>query len=215
MILPSFTIPSTILESLPQAQQWVEKTRQNNVISIGVVGEAVRVLPGIVDSIEVSDALLVDTVGQQGKSGDIKVISGWADCDLTITLLLIDIPKIEGTKIIPDTSRHDCLKEMVSWFKKIKDGVPQIYTLHHPHISAWGAKEFVFNSLKSSENRTKGIITCSLEFDEYDSTAGKSQDRQIGIVAAEQEQAAEPKNPPVSDHKRLGLGKIEDTYAKQ
>jgi hypothetical protein len=214
MILPSFPIPPTILESLPQAQQWTEKARQNNGISIGVVGEAVRVLPGILDSIEVSDALLVDTVEQQGKSGDIKVISGWADCDLSINLLLIDIPKIEGTKIIPDISRHDCLAEMVSWFKRMKDGVPQIYTLHHPHITAWGAKEFVFNALKSSENRTKGIITCSLEFDEYDSTAGKSQDRQIGVVITEQAQAAEPQNPPVSDHTRLGLGKIEDTYAR-
>jgi hypothetical protein len=215
MILPSFSIPPNILESLPQAQQWIEKAKQNNFISVGVVGEAVRVLPGILDSIEVSDALLVDTVEQQGKSGDIKVISGWADCDLSINLLLIDIPKIEGTKMIPNISRYDCLAEMVSWFKKMKDGVPQIYTVHHPHVTAWGAKEFVFNSLKSSENRTKGVITCILEFDEYDSTAGKSQDRQIGVVITEQAEAAEPQNPPVSDHTRRGLGKVEDTYAKQ
>jgi hypothetical protein len=215
MILPAFSVPATILESLPQAQQWIEKARQNNTIAIGVVGEAVRVLPGILDSIEVSDALLVDTVEQQGKSGDIKVISGWADCDVAINLLLIDIPKIEGTKVIPDTSRHDCLAEMVSWFKRMKEGVPQIYTVHHPHIIAWGAKEFIFKSLKSSENRTKGIITCSLAFDEYDSTAGKSQDRQIGVIITEQEKAAEPQNPPVSDHTRLGLGKIEESYARK
>jgi hypothetical protein len=215
MILPSFIIPSNVLESIPQAQQWVEKVKQNNVISIGVVGEAVRVLPGILDSIEVSDSLLVDTVEQQGKSGDIKVISGWADCDLAITLLLIDIPKINGTTITPDISRHDCFAEMVSWFKKMKDGVPQIYTVHHPHVTAWGAKEFVFNSLKSSEGRTKGMITCTLEFNEYDSTAGKSQDRQIGVMITEQTEAAEPQNPPVSDGTRRGLGKVEETYAKQ
>jgi hypothetical protein len=213
MILPSFTIPSNILESLPQAQQWVEKAKENNFISIGVVGEAVRVLPGILESIEISDALLIDTVEQQGKSGDIKVISGWADCDLAINLLLIDIPKITGNTMTPTISRYDCLAEMVSTFKKMKDGVPQIYTVHHPHITAWGAKEFVFNSLKSSESRTKGIITCTLEFDEYDSTAGKSQDRQIGIIITEQEEAAEPQNPYVPDHTRRGLGKVEDTYA--
>jgi hypothetical protein len=215
MILPSFTISPNILEFLPQAQQWAEKAKENNIISIGVVGEAVRVLPGILDSIEVSDALLVDTVKQQGKSGDIKVISGWADSDVSINLLLIDIPKIEGTKMIPNISRYDCLAEMTSWFKRMKDGVPQIYTIHHPHIKAWGANEFVFNSLKSNENRTKGIITCTLEFDEYDSTAGKSQDRQIGVIITEQEKAEEPQNPPVSDHTRRGLGEIEDTYAKQ
>jgi hypothetical protein len=215
MILPAFSIPEHILASLPQAPQWVAKAKQHTLVSIGVVGEAVRVLPGILDSIEVSDALLVDTVEQQGKSGDIQVISGWADCDLTINLLLIDIPKIDGTKITPDISRHDCLAEMVSWFKRMKDGIPQIYTIHHPHISAWGAKEFVFNALKSRENRTKGIITCSLEFDEYDSTAGKSQDRQLGVIITEQEKAAEPQNPPVSDHARLGLGKIEESYASK
>lgn len=213
MILPSFTIPPNILESLPQAQQWVDKAKENNFISIGVVGEAVRVLPGILESIEISDALLIDTVEQQGKSGDIKVISGWADCDLAINLLLIDIPKITGNTMTPTISRYDCLTEMVSWFKKMKDGVPQIYTVHHPHITAWGAKEFVFNSLKSSESRTKGIITCTLEFDEYDSTAGKSQDRQIGIIITEQEEAAEVQNPYVPDHTRRGLGKVEGTYA--
>jgi hypothetical protein len=215
MILPSFTIPPAVLEKLPQAREWMEKVKQHNYVSIGVVGEAVRVLPGILDSIEVSDALLTDNVKQQGKSGDIKVISGWADCDLAVNLILLDIPQLTPGAAVPNVTRHDCLAEIAGWFKKMKDGAPLIYTVHHPHIAAWGAKEFVFNSLKSGESRSKNIITCSLEFDEYDSATGKSQDRQVAVSISEQAEAAAPRNPPVSDHDRAGLGKMEKTFAKQ
>jgi hypothetical protein len=215
MILPAFAIPQSILEKIPQARQWAEKVKQHNYISIGVVGEAVRVLPGILDSIEVSDALLTDNVKQQGQSGDIKVISGWADCDLTVNLILLDIPKLEGNRAVPDITRHDCLREIAGWFKKMKDGAPQIYTVHHPHVSAWGTQEFVFNSLKSSESRNRGIITCSLEFDEHDSVTGKSQERQIAVNIGEQAEAEAPQTPPVSDHTRAGLGKLQDAYAKR
>jgi hypothetical protein len=213
MILPAFTIPPAILEKLPEARQWAEKIKQHNYVSIGVVGEAVRVLPGILDSIEVSDDLLTDNVKQQGQSGDIKVISGWADCDLAINLILLDIPKLGAAGAVPDVTRYDCLREIAGWFKKMKDGAPQIYTVHHPHVSAWGAKEFVFNSLKSSESRNRNIITCSLEFDEYDSVTGKSQERLVAVTIGEQEEE-EARTPPVSDHTRAGLGKLQDTYAK-
>jgi hypothetical protein len=215
MILPSYTIPPAVLEKLPQIREWAEKVKQYNYVSIGVVGEAVRVLPGILDSIEVSDALLTDNVQQQGKSGDIKVISGWADCDLAVNLILFDIPRLSTNMATPDITRHDCLAEISGWFKKMKDGAPQIYTVHHPHVAAWGAKEFVFNSLKSSESRSRNIITCTLEFDEYDSTTGKSQDRQIAVNVSEAAEAAAPQNPPVPDQDRAGLGKLEQTYAKQ
>jgi hypothetical protein len=193
----------------------MEKAKQNNYVFIGAVGEAARVLPGILDSIEVSDALITDNVEQQGKSGDIKVISGWADCDLAVNLLLFDIPKITADTATPDITRYDCLAEIAAWFKKMEDGAPRIYTVHHPHVAAWGAKEFVFNALKSSESRDKNIITCTLEFDEYDSATGKSQDRQIAVSVAETAEAAAPQNPPVSDHDRAGLGKLEKAYAKQ
>jgi hypothetical protein len=213
MILPSFSIPPAVLDKLPQAREWAEKVKQYNYVSIGVVGEAVRVLPGILDSIEISDALLTDDVKQQGKSGDIKVISGWADCDLAVNLILLDIPRLSSGAAAPNVTRHDCLSEIAGWFKSMADGAPRVYTVHHPHIAAWGAKEFVFNSLKSGESRSKSIITCTLEFDEYDSVTGKSQDRQIAVRTGEEEEA--PQNPPVSDQNRLGLGKLEKTYAKQ
>jgi hypothetical protein len=93
----------------------------------------------------------------------------------------------------------------------MKEGLPQIYTIHHPHVAAWGAREFIYNDLKSSDSREKKIITCTLEFDEYDSVTGKSQERQIGTkIAAEGEAAAG--TPPVSDKTRAGLGRLEARY---
>jgi hypothetical protein len=215
MILPAYNIPEAIVKAIPQIRQWAEKSKEENYVSIGAVGEAVHVLPGFLESIEVSDSLLEDSVEQEGQSGSIKIIHGWKDCDVSITLTLIDIPTIDMANytVTPNVSRYDCLKEIAGWFKKMRDGMPQIYTIHHPHVAAWGAREFIFNELKSSQSRAQQIITCTLDFDEYNSTTGKSQDRQIGIQIVEQSRKNEDA-PPVADDTRAGLGKLENKYAK-
>jgi hypothetical protein len=193
----------------------MEKAREENYVSIGVVGEAVHILPGFLESIEVSDSLLEDSVEQEGQSGSVKVIHGWKDCDVSITLTLLDIPAIDmaGYTVRPNVSRYDCLREIAGWFKKMNGGKPQIYTIHHPHVAAWGAREFIFNELKSSQERTSQVITCTLDFDEYDSTTGKSQERHIGIQVIEQTQE-EVSGPPVADRTRAGLGALEGKYAR-
>jgi hypothetical protein len=87
------------------------------------------VLPGILDSIEGKSSLLTDNVSQQGKSGDIKVINGWNDADMSIQLILLDIPKIDASAgtATPNISRYDCLAEIVGIFKQMKDtGEPQV-----------------------------------------------------------------------------------------
>jgi hypothetical protein len=214
MILPAYTVPDSIVEFLPEVRTWVEQARNEGLVSIGVVGEAVQVLPGFLDSIDVSSSLLEDSVEQEGKSGSIKVIHGWKDCDVSINLILLDIPILDSAKckVTPNITRHDCLAQIAGLFKTMKDGKPQIYTVHHPHLVAWGARQFIFAGLKSSESRSKGIITCTLDFDEYDSTVGKSQDRQIGLQEVEQNAASAEQEPYVPDTTRAGLGKVEAKY---
>jgi hypothetical protein len=172
-------------------------------VSIGVVGEAVHVLPGIIESIGVNDSLLVDSVKKEGKSGSTKVIHGWEDADLSLKITLLDDPAQGKT-------RFDYLAEITGWFTKVKDGKPQVFTVHHPLLAAWGSRQFIYYSLDSSETRGKQKISCSLEFDEYDSSTGKSQERQMGAKAAVEESA--PAQPPVSDKTRMGLGKLEAHY---
>jgi hypothetical protein len=216
MRLDDFSFPGGILPAIrsraAEFNSWIERVRAENFVKIGVVGEGEpRTLPGILDSIDVSDALLVDNAETEGKSGSVKIISGWADVDLTINLFLIDIPKITNESVTPFVTRFDCLKEIAGYFKQIKDGKPRVYTILHPHVAAWGIREFVFNSLKSGESRGKRIITCSLEFDEFDSVSGKSQDRQLGLPPAPPAETAA--TPLVSDEDRAGLGKLGAAYA--
>ena len=219
MRLPDFsftggTLPA-ILSRAAEFNSWIERVKAENFVKIGVAGEGEpRTLPGILDSIEVSDALLVDSAETEGKSGSVKIISGWADADVAIKLLLIDIPNITNEAVTPYVTRFDCLKEIAGVFRQMKNGKPRVYTILHPHVAAWGIREFVFNSLKSEESRGKRIITCSLEFDEFDSVSGKSQDRQLGPppAAATVEAAAVPL---VGGKDRAGLGELEAKYAKQ
>jgi len=147
----------------------------------------------------------------QDKSGSVKIISGWADCDLSITLLLIDLPSYTADAVTPAVTRFDCLAEIVKFFRAIQNGAPCVVTLQHPHINAWGLNDFVFNDLKSSENRGKRIITCTLEFDEFDSVIGKSQDRQLGASSTSGAQVKSV-NPIVPNEKRMGLDGMEKQY---
>lgn len=216
MRLPDFSFPGDTPDAIRnQFNSWIERVKEENFVKVGVSGEGEpRYLPGILDSIKVSDELLVDSAETEGKGGSVKIISGWADADITINLLLIDIPKITNDAVTPAVTRFDCLKEIAGVFKRMKDGKPRVFTILHPHIAAWGLREFVFNKLESDESRGRRVIACSLEFDEFDGVSGKSQDRQLGAQIAVAETEA-PVNPPVGDKERAGLGKMEARYAKQ
>ena len=225
MRLPDFSFPSeshpSILARAAEFNRYIEKVSAENFIKAGIVGEGQPVyLPAILDGIEISDTLLVDSVTTTGSSGSTKIISGWADSDVTIKLILIDIPTYTADSVTPDVTRFDCLKEIRQRFKAQKNGTPCVYTLQHPHIQAWGLKDFIFNDLKSVEERGKRIIHCTLGFDEFDSVSRKSQDRQLGFQGQKGDSgsgggsAVKAVDPPVSDKTRAGLGKLEAQYAK-
>jgi hypothetical protein len=219
MRLPDFsfsgdTLPE-ILSRASEFNQYIKQVNAENFIKIGVSGEGEpKMLPGIMDSIQVGDSLLEDSVETADKSGSVKIISGWADADISITLILIDIPAYTHNMVTPATTRFDCLAEIVKVFKQMEERKPCVYTVQHPHINAWGLREFIFVNLKSSEDRKKRIITCTLEFDEFDSGSGKSQDRQLGMSESTASAEAKSENPIVADETRRGLGALEGTYAK-
>lgn len=226
MRLPDFSFPSdshpSILARAAEFNRYIKEVSAENFIKAGIVGEGQPVyLPAILDSIEISDALLVDSITTKGTSGSVKIISGWADCDMLIKLILIDIPKYTADSVTPDITRFDCLAEIRKRFKAQKDGTPCVYTVQHPHIRAWGLKDFLFNDLKSVEERGKRIIHCTLGFDEFDSVSRKSQDRQLGFQGQKGGSGkagggvVKAVDPPVSDKTRAGLGKLEAQYAKQ
>jgi hypothetical protein len=169
------------------------------------IGSPPEVLPGIVESVKISGALLIEDAEVQGRSGKVKVVQGWNDADLLITLSLLDDPGAGKT-------RWDSLKQIAQVFKKVSgNGKPEVYTLGHPMTGAWGTKQLLFSSLESTEFRNRRKISVSLEFVEYDSPAGIIQDRQ---AAAKKKKPETVYSPVVTDDKRRGLGKLEDRFAK-
>jgi hypothetical protein len=220
MRLPDFAFSGDTLPAIrsraAEFNRYIEQVRFENFVKIGVSGAGEPVmLPGIVDTIQIGDALLEDSVETADTSGSIKIISGWADADIAITLLLIDIPTYTHNTVTPGVTRYDCLAHITKVFKQMVDRKPRVYTIEHPHIHAWGLKEFIFTELKSTEQRGKRIITCTLEFDEYDSMSGKSQDRQLGMSQSAGVEEETPVNPIVAEDTRRGLGKLEASYAKR
>ena len=72
----SDTLPA-ILSRAAEFNSWIEQVKAENFIKIGVTDEGEpRYLPAILDSIKVSDELLVDSADTEGKSGSVKIISG-------------------------------------------------------------------------------------------------------------------------------------------
>jgi len=172
------------------------------------IGSPPEILPGIVESIKINGSLLIKDAEVQGRSGKVKIVQGWDDADLLISISLIDDPRAGKT-------RWDFLKKITGAFKKIaNNGKPEIYTLSHPMITAWGTRRLLFTSLETKESRTKRVITAALEFKEYESGAGIVQERQAAAKKAQQSAPAKTPAPIVSDKQRRGLGSIEARYAK-
>jgi hypothetical protein len=169
------------------------------------IGSPPEEMPGIIESIRISDSLLIENAEIQGRSGKVKVVQGWDDVAMMITLTLIDNPNAGKT-------RWDYLKEIAAIFKKVGDnGKPETYTVSHPMISAWGTKKLLIEKLESIESRTRRKITVSIEFVEHDSSVGIVQERQS---PAPSDTAQPTPAPLVSDQQRRGLGKLEDRYAQ-
>jgi len=173
------------------------------------IGSPPEILPGIVESIKISDSLLLENKEVQGRSGKVKIVQGWDDAALLISMSIIDDPGAGKT-------RWDFLKQITAAFKKVKDnGKPEQYILSHPMINAWGTKKLLFTSLESTESRTRRMITVALEFEEYDSASGVVQDRQSEAAKTNQENIAKAKDRmQVSDKDWQEFKKIEARYGK-
>jgi hypothetical protein len=165
------------------------------------IGSPPEVVPGILESIEIGDGLLFEDAEIQGRSGKVKVVQGWDDADIKIALLLINDPAQGKT-------RWDSLKKIAGIFKKVgESGKPEIYTLSHPMASSWGVRQLLFSRLQTNESREKRVITCSLDFVEYESAPGIIQDRKGSGKGAESEPVS-----IVTDHERRGLGPLQEAY---
>jgi hypothetical protein len=175
------------------------------------IGSPPEELPGIFESIKISNSLLKENIEMQGRSGKVKIVHGWDDVAIMITLSLIDNPGAGQT-------RWDSLNHIAAVFKKVAaNEKPEIYTLSHPMINAWGTKQVLFSTLETTEYRKQRKIAVTLVFEEYDSAPGLIQARQSSSEAAAEanqpDLSAAQERMLVSDSQRAGLGRQEERFA--
>ena len=145
-------------------------------------------LPGILESVDVDGSLIVESASMQGRSGTTRTVHGWNDSNVAINLSLVDDPGAGKT-------RFDQLAQIVAVFKTVTStGGPEVYTLGHPALAAWGIRQMLFSDLKTSESRGKRKLSVALEFVEHESTVGSSQERheiveRVDAAANDEEEA--------------------------
>lgn len=117
------------------------------------------ILPGILVSQSVSDAVRFDEAEQDGLSGKVKVPMGWEDAEFSLTLdLLTDA----------DSDCYDKLTELNAIFRGIDNGAnPRVYTVTNRHARARGIDQVVFSGLDSAEDDKNDVIRATLTFVEH------------------------------------------------
>ncbi len=171
------------------------------------IGSPPKKLPGILESIEIGGSLIIENAQMQGQSGTTRIVHGWNDSDVSITVSLID-------DTVSKKSRFDLLAEIVAVFKKVSSsGSPEVYTLSHPMMTAWGIKTLLFSDLKTSESRGRKKVSVKLEFKEHEIAVGVSQERKAAVARATTQTSAASKDAvAVPDSAARSLAELERKY---
>lgn len=122
----------------------------------GLVTLGTDLIPGILVEQRVGCSVRYDEAKHDGMSGKKKVVKGWNDADISLTLdLLTD-----------DTTCYDKLKIINNLFRG-KTTTPKVLTVTNQHVNARGIKTVVFDGLESYETDQDDVIQTVLSFTEH------------------------------------------------
>lgn len=116
------------------------------------------VLPGLVKSIEVTEAAKVDEQEVEGSAAKPKQATGYEDAKVNIELILDDTAA--GTK-------HQRLETLRAIFRKPGQTVPQPIPIVSQDTAAHGIDKVIFKSLRHKRESKKDQLAVTLEFWEY------------------------------------------------
>lgn len=116
------------------------------------------VLPGLVKSIEVTEAAKVDEQEVEGSAAKPKQATGYEDAKVNIELILDDTAA--GTK-------HQRLEALRAIFRKSGQTVPQPIPIVSQDTAAHGIDKVIFKSLRHKVESKKDQLAVTLEFWEY------------------------------------------------
>ncbi|MPM09066.1 hypothetical protein SDC9_55382 [bioreactor metagenome] len=116
------------------------------------------VLPGLVKSIEVTEAAQIDEQEVEGSAAKPKQATGYEDAKVHIELILDDTSA--GTK-------HQRLEMLRAIFRKSGQTVPQPIPIVSQDTAAHGIDKVIFKTLRHKVENKKDQLAVTLEFWEY------------------------------------------------
>lgn len=126
----------------------------------GYVTLSGTLLPGILVSQSIRDAVRYDESRHDHMSGRAKVALGWEDASVTLVLDLVTDEK------------SDCYEKLQAINKIFKEAdrkkaTPTVYTVTGRHLRARGINQVVFDALDSMEDDQDDTIQATLTFVEH------------------------------------------------
>jgi hypothetical protein len=204
---------------------------------IEISRKKVRV-PGIVHSITVGAEVLFDDVKETDASKTVKVLTGFKDATVTVSLSIVDpYINIDSSKwneqkkalegslaplvAVPSgvsygTDRYAELKKLNDLFRYTEKGCPVVYVVNNKHLQARGIATLVFSGMESVEEDWG--IACTLSFVEHNKKIEKTSETQKKNDDAAAAKAAAPaankKNPDLSMQEQIRLNNLNKRLQK-
>lgn len=123
-----------------------------------------QLIPGILVAQSVRCAVRYDEAQLDNRSGKKKVIKGWEDATIALTLDLLSYQD--------DGDNMDCYEKLAvidALFKSAKDSLPVVYNITGTRSHAWarGIRQVIFDSLDSTEDDQEDTIQVTITFVEH------------------------------------------------
>ncbi|MGL5722140.1 MAG: hypothetical protein ACRCY4_07070, partial [Brevinema sp.] len=96
-------------------------------------------LPGIFQHMSVNGEVLVDSNASVGNNTIRKVMRGFGDNKIVISLILL--PK---RGVGEDIDIYEQLGELHQLFRSVNEGVPKCFNIAHPHLTSRGITGMIF-----------------------------------------------------------------------
>ena len=119
-----------------------------------------RVMPGIIQDIQVSNEIKVKEMTVDGGSGSAKLPQGYKDADITVTIRLVSSDDLGDAKY-----------QLAAWaglFKTTDDqAMPFTYQVCNSHLAAYNIRTVLFQRIATRETSASDTITVDLGLAEH------------------------------------------------
>lgn len=119
------------------------------------------ILPGILQSFSIGGAIIYETSGADKAQSKKKILSGYEDKTVNISLILTGEDENEYETIWPQ------VKQIEDLFMKTKDDLPVVYKIIHPMAKARNIDKVLFKNFSCDMQSGVKIVSANLEFIEF------------------------------------------------